>query len=429
MQINDLDEHHDGFEVGTKPVYAGHPNDRPGALVSLFPPETIALIKATVPVLQARGEDITRHFYGLMLSEHPELKAFFNEAHQAEGTQARALAGAVLAYASHIDRLEALAGALPRIIQKHVALGVQPEHYPIVGQCLLRAIREVLGAEVATDAILNAWGEAYGALAKLLIDAEEQVYAATAAQPGGWRGQRAVRVARKEDESELITSFYLEPVDGRPLADFLPGQYLTLVLDIDGRTVRRNYSLSDAPGKPWYRVSIKREDGGRVSNWMHDRVQVGDTIQIQAPAGEFTLDAQAKRPLVLVTGGVGITPAMAMLESAAASGRPIRFIHAARHGGVHAFRARVDALAAAHANVDAFYVYDTPRDGDAPHAVGLIGEDLLASQLPTDRDVDLYLLGPKPFMRAVYRSGRALGIPEQQLRYEFFGPAEELVGA
>ncbi len=395
----------------------------------MFTPETIALIQATVPLLKSRGEDITRHFYRLMLAEHPELKAFFNEAHQAEGTQARALAGAVLAYASHIDRVHELAPALPRIIQKHVALGVQPAHYPIVGQCLLRAIREVLGADVATDAIIDAWAQAYGALAQLLIDAEEQVYAANAALPGGWRGQRAMVVARKERESELITSFYLEPVDGQPLPPFHPGQYLTLVLDIDGRTVRRNYSLSDAPGKPWYRVSIKREDHGLVSNWMHDRAEVGTRIHIQAPAGEFTLDAAATRPLVLVTGGVGITPAMSMLESAAGSGRPIRFIHAARHGGVHAFRERVDVLAAAHRNVQALYVYDAPREGDDPHEIGYVTDALLARHLPEDRDVDLYLLGPKPFMQAVYRAGQRLGVPATQLRYEFFGPAEELVGA
>lgn len=395
----------------------------------MFKPQTIALIQATVPLLKSRGEDITRHFYRAMLTEHPELKAFFNEAHQAEGTQARALAGAVLAYASHIDRLHEIAPALPRIIQKHVALGVQPEHYPIVGACLLAAIREVLGADVATDEIIAAWAEAYGALAQLLIDAEEQVYAATAALPGGWRGQREMVVARKERESELITSFYLEPVDGQLLPPFHPGQYLTLVLSIDGRTVRRNYSLSDAPGKPWYRVSIKREDGGLVSNWMHDTAEVGTRLSVQAPAGEFTLDATATRPLVLVTGGVGITPAMSMLESAAASGRPIRFIHAARHGGVHAFRERVDLLAAAHDNVRALYVYDAPRDGDEPHEVGYVTDALLARHLPEDRDVDLYLLGPKPFMQAVYRAGRALGVPTAQLRYEFFGPAEELVGA
>jgi nitric oxide dioxygenase len=391
-----------------------------------FSPQTIALVQATVPLLKAQGEAITQHFYRLMLSEHPELKAFFNEAHQANGSQARALASAVLAYASHIDRLEALAPALPRIVQKHAALGVQPEHYPIVGACLLRAIRAVLGADVATDAVIAAWAEAYGALAQLLIDAEAQVYTATADQPGGWRGTRALRVVRKAQESELITSFYLQPVDGAPLLRFQPGQYLTLVLEIDGHTLRRNYSLSDAPGQPWYRISVKREDGGRVSNWLHDQVVVGDVVQAQAPAGEFTLDEAAARPLVLVTGGVGITPAMSMLETAAGSGRPIRFIHAARHGGVHAFRARVDELARAHDNVEAVYVYDEPRADEHAHVPGRVDRALLAAHLPADRDVDLYLLGPRPFMQSVYADGLALGVPAQRLRYEFFGPTEAL---
>ncbi|HEX7891697.1 MAG TPA: NO-inducible flavohemoprotein [Ramlibacter sp.] len=397
----------------------------------MFTAKTISLIQATVPVLQQHGEAITTHFYQLMFREHPEVKAFFNEAHQAHGTQARALAGAVLAYAAHIDRLDELAGALPRIIQKHAALGVLPEHYPIVGACLLRAIKEVLG-DAATDDIVAAWGEAYQALANLLIAAEEQVYAANAARAGGWRGTRAFRIARREAESELITSFYLEPVDGQPLLDFVPGQYLTLVLQVEGEEVRRNYSLSDAPGKSWYRISVKREEGGRVSNWLHAQAQVGAVLQAQAPCGDFTLAPAANddlRPLVLVTGGVGITPAMSMLEAAAPSGRPIRFIHAARHGGVHAFRARVDALAARHANVEVLYVYDQPRPGDQPHATGLLTQELLARQLPADRNVDVYFLGPKPFMQAVYRNGLALGVARERLRYEFFGPLEELQAA
>ena len=394
----------------------------------MFNAKTISLIQATVPVLQQQGEAITRHFYELMFREHPEVKAFFNEAHQAKGTQAKALAGAVLAYAAHIDRLDEIAGALPRIIHKHAALGVLPEHYPIVGQCLLRAIREVLG-EVATDEILAAWGEAYQALANLLIAAEEQVYAGNAARNGGWRGERAFRVARREVESELITSFYLEPVDGGPLLAFVPGQYLTLVLTVDGEPVRRNYSLSDAPGKPWYRISVKREDGGRVSNWLHAQAVVGTQLQVLAPCGDFQLEAATQRPLVLVTGGVGITPAMSMLEAAAPSGRPISFIHAARHGGVHAFRARVDALASAHPNVKVTYVYDAPRAEDRPHATGLVTRELLDQELPADRDVDLYFLGPKPFMQAVYRNGLALGVAQNRLRYEFFGPLEELKAA
>ncbi len=363
-----------------------------------------------------------------LLRDHPELKAFFNEAHQANGSQARALAGAVLAYASHIDRLDAIAPALPRIVQKHVALGVRPEHYPVVGRCLLRAIGEVLGA-AATPDIIAAWGEAYGALAQLLIDAEEQVQAANAERPGGWRGSRMLRVVRKERESELITSFYLQPQDGGALPPFSPGQYLTLVLNIEGRELRRHYSLSDAPGKPWYRISVKREAGGRASNWLHDHAGVGTLLAANAPSGDFVLDRQASRPLVLVTGGVGITPAMCMLEVAAPTGREVRFIHAARHGGVHAFRQRVDSLAAAHANVRPFYVYDTPRADDAPHAHGQLSTELLARHLPDDRDVDLYFLGPKPFMQAVYSSGLALGIPAGQLRYEFFGPMQALQAA
>lgn len=392
----------------------------------MLSPQTIALVKATVPVLQEHGEAITRHFYPLMFKEHPEVKAFFNEAHQAGGTQPRALAHAVLAYASNIDRLEQLSGELPRIIHKHVALGVLPEHYPIVGQYLLRAIREVLGA-AATDEIIQAWAEAYGLLARVLTEAEEQVYAGNAARPGGWRGPRTFRVARREDESELITSFYLTPADGGALPAYQPGQYLTLLLDIDGQPVRRNYSLSGPSGRDSWRISVKRQPGGKVSNWLHDHARVGTELRVLQPAGDFVLDeAQSHRPLLLVTGGVGITPAMAILETVAETGRPVHFVHAARHGGAHAFRDRVQALAAQHPNVQAFFLYDEPREGDRPHAVGRITPEVLAQHLPADRDADLYFIGPKPFMQAVRSHALALGVPAQRLRWEFFGPLEQL---
>ncbi len=391
-------------------------------------PQTIATVKATVPVLQARGEDITRHFYQLMFREHPEVKAFFNEAHQAAGLQARALANAVLAYAMHIDRLEAIAPALPLIVQKHAALGVLPEHYPIVGKCLLQAIREVLG-EAATDEVIGAWGEAYGALAQILIEAEEAVYADNAARPGGWRGERRLRVARRKDESEAITSFYLEPVDGQPLMAFKPGQYLTIVLNIDGDSVRRNYSLSDAPGKPHYRISVKREPDGRVSNWLHAHAQPGTELQALAPCGDLHLDLLATGPMLLVTGGVGITPAISILEASAPTGRPIRFLHAARHAGVHAFRERVEALAAEYPNVSVQFLYDEPRPGDPPHRPGRVTRALLAEQLPADRQADIYLIGPTLFMRGVYADAIALGVPKDRLRYEFFGPLEAMMAA
>ncbi|HSB97900.1 MAG TPA: nitric oxide dioxygenase, partial [Spongiibacteraceae bacterium] len=164
---------------------------------------------------------------------------------------------------------------------------------------------------------------------------------------------------------------------------------------------------------------------GVASNYLHDCIDVGSEVELLPPAGEFVLRT-ATRPLVLLTGGVGITPALAMLNSVAHSGRPIEFIHAALNSDAHAFRAHVDQLAAQHANVRPFYIYDQALDHDKPHAEGFINAELLATRLPADRDVDLYFLGPKPFMRSVYGIAAALGIPPQQVKYEFFGPLEDL---
>ncbi|AVX14227.1 NO-inducible flavohemoprotein [Stutzerimonas stutzeri] len=387
--------------------------------------EQIALIKATVPLLESGGEALTNHFYKLLLSEHPEVRPLFNQAHQASGEQPRALANGVLMYARHIDRLDALGPLVAQIINKHVALQVLPEHYPLVGNCLLRAIREVLGEAIATDAVIEAWAAAYQQLADLLIGQEERLYQAKAEAPGGWRGARPFRIARKVKESEEITSFHLQAEDGGPLMEFLPGQYIGLRLEINGKEERRNYSLSAAGNGREYRISVKREPGGVVSNALHDMPE-GTIVELFAPAGEFTL-APGNKPLVLISGGVGITPTLAMLEQALATSRPVHFIHCARNAGVHAFRRAVDALAERHTQLQRFYCYEE-HDGsaDAPDAIGRLTEQQLADWLPQSRDVDAYFLGPKPFMAAVRRQLKAIGVPEQQTRYEFFGPASAL---
>lgn len=326
-----------------------------------------ALIKATVPLLETGGEALITHFYRTMLGEYPEVRPLFNQAHQASGDQPRALANGVLMYARHIDQLQELGPLVAKVVNKHVSLQVLPEHYPIVGTCLLRAIREVLGEQIATDEVLEAWGAAYQQLADLLIEAEESVYAASAQADGGWRGVRRFHVARKQAESEEITSFYLEPVDGQPLLAFQPGQYIGLRLDIDGEEVRRNYSLSAASNGREYRISVKREAGGRVSNHLHDRVAEGDELDLFPPAGDFVL-RDSDKPLVLITAGVGITPALAMLQEALPQARPIRFIHCARHGGVHAFRDWIEDVSAQHEQVEHFFCYSEPRVGDSPDA-------------------------------------------------------------
>lgn len=387
--------------------------------------EQRAIIKATVPLLESGGEALTTHFYKMMLSEYPEVRPLFNQAHQASGDQPRALANGVLMYARHIDQLEQLGGLVGQIINKHVALQILPEHYPIVGSCLLRAIEEVLGKEIATAEVIAAWAAAYGQLADILIGAEENLYKEKEEAAGGWRGTREFRLVRREQESREIVSFYFAPVDGKPVLKAEPGQYIGLKLEIDGQEQRRNYSLSALCDGEQYRISVKREAGGKVSNYLHDGLMVGDTLQLFPPSGDFTLVASDK-PLVLISGGVGITPTLAMLEAALETERPVHFIHCARNGAVHAFRDWIDGLAARHPQLKRFYCYAEEDGSQAADAVGLLDQDLLAEWLPRERDIDAYFLGPKGFMAAIKRQLKGLGVPEGQSRYEFFGPAAAL---
>ncbi|PYY92143.1 NO-inducible flavohemoprotein [Pseudomonas sp. TKO26] len=384
------------------------------------------LIKATVPLLESGGEALITHFYRMMLSEYPQVRPLFNQAHQASGDQPRALANGVLMYARHIDQLDQLGDLVAKIINKHVALQILPEHYPIVGGCLLRAISEVLGSEIATPEVINAWGAAYNQLADILIGAEAAIYDQKAQAPGGWRGARAFKLVQKVQESAEITSLYFAPQDQGPILAAEPGQYIGLQLFIDGQEVRRNYSLSALCSQGQYRISVKREPGGVVSNYLHDQCVVGTSIMLFPPAGEFTLKPSDK-PLVLISGGVGITPTLPMLEAALATERPVHFIHCARNGQVHAFRHWVDELAQRYPQLKRFYCY-AEDDGVSPAAdkLGLLTREQLADWLPEQRDLDAYFLGPKGFMAAIKRHLKALGIPEQQSRYEFFGPAAAL---
>lgn len=385
-----------------------------------------AIVSATVPILEQGGEALTTHFYKLLFADFPEVKAYFNQAHQHDGGQPRALANSILMYAKNIDRLAALGDLVSVIVSKHVSLDIRPEHYPMVGASLLKAIREVLGAETATDAVLEAWGAAYGQLADILIGAERAAYEGQAHAPGGWNGLRRFVVAEKRAESEEITSFVLRPEDGGAVMDFLPGQYIGLRVLVDGVEQRRQYSLSAAPNGKSYQISVKREAGGKVSNHLHDSVNVGDAVELLPPSGAFTLSDSAK-PIVLISGGVGITPTLPMLERALRTGREVRFIHAARHGGVHAFRAHIDALAKAHPQLRRHYIYTETRDGHpVPDAVGLLDREKLAGWLPESRDVEAYFLGPTAFMRVVKKLLHELGIPESQTYFEFFGPATAL---
>ncbi len=400
---------------------------------------TIAIVKSTAPVLQQHGETLTRHFYTRMFAHNPEVAPFFNPANQSAGVQQRALAAAICAYAANIDNLEVLGGAVELIAQKHASLQVQPEHYGVVGTHLLASIKEVLG-DAATDDVIGAWSDAYGLLANILTGREKQIYHEHATQPGGWVGFKPFRVVRKEIESDVITSLYLAPEDGQRLPDYKPGQYITIrVPHPDTGTTMRNYSLSDKPGRDWIRISVKREDGaaagapgGYVSNLLHARSDVGATLDIAPPCGEFFLDTteQHARPLVLLAAGVGVTPLLSILLSAleATPDRPIVFIHGVVSESAQAFRTTIDELASTHPNLTVHYRYaePSPRLAQRGHcSAGLIDAALIESLVP-ERDADYFFCGPQPFMVNVYYDLLTWGIPPAQVHFEFFGPRQEL---
>lgn len=276
--------------------------------------EQVQIIRSSAPILQEHGNTITTSFYSTMLKEVSELKNVFNQANQVNGHQPAALAASLHAYATNIDNLGALSPAVEKICQKHASLYIQPKQYEVVGEYLLRAMGEVLGSAL-TPEVLDAWTAAYWQLADLMIDREEQLVQ----DADGWTDWRKFRIADKFKESEVITSFYLEPVDKKPLPSFMPGQYISVQTYVPrlGYKQSRQYSLSDAPHADWYRISVKKEEDldlehpeihkhpGLISNILHDERQMGDIIEVSHPAGEFFLDTEGDLgcPIVLLSAG------------------------------------------------------------------------------------------------------------------------------
>jgi len=406
----------------------------------MLTPKTIQIVKATASAVANHAEAITTRFYHLMFAGNPEVQAYFNSAHQHSGGQQRALAGAICAYAANLDDLEALGPAVELIAQKHCSLGIHPHHYPIVGNHLLAAIKDILG-DSATEDVIAAWSEAYGFLAGIFIKRETQIYQAQSATPGGWNGFRRFIVERKKPENEIITSFYMRPEDGGALATFKPGQYITVRIDHPATpTSPRNYSLSDRPGVSHYRISVKRElapdtgsPNGLISNFLHDNVLEGDVLEIGPPCGEFTLNPLEVRDqtIVLISGGIGITPVLSMLKSLAYHrvASPVKFIHAARNSRFHAFADEVKSIAAECPSIHAHTRYDAPLDDDIRQghcdSTGFVDTPLLKGLLPAN-DTEVYFCGPKPLMVGLLRTLKELNIHKSRIHYEFFGPKQEI---
>lgn len=365
------------------------------------------LISATLPLVGANIDAITRSFYQRLFEAHPALlRNLFNRGNQAQGAQQRALAASIATFATHLVKpdLPHPAELLSRIGHKHASLGITADQYPIVHEHLFAAIVEVLGADTVTAEVAEAWDRVYWIMANTLIDMERALYEEAGVAAGDVY-RRAQVTGRVDDPSGAI----LVTVGGLGAA-FEPGQYVSVGVTLpDGARQLRQYSLVNAPGGSELTFAVK--PAGEVSGWIRDNLRVGDLIDITVPFGDLPAP-QPGVPLVLISAGIGITPMLGILEAVLdrAPGTAVQVLHADRSEQTHPLRERQRELVERLPNATLQLWY----------------EDLLSLdgvELPTDAEV--YLCGNDGFVRAVRDQLVSRGIT--RVHCELFSPNDWLL--
>ena len=390
------------------------------------------VIQATLPVVGDNIQEIASRFYRHMFQEHPELlNGLFNRGNQADGRQQQALAGSIAAFAGFLvnDPTHLPDHLLSRVAHKHVSLGLSPEQYQVVHDHLMWAIVDVLGDAVTPD-VGAAWDEVYWLMANMLINKERGLYDAVRLSPETiWRTWRVVEKIRETDD---VASFVVERTDEREVKPSLPGQYVTIRMQMpDGVLQPRQYSLTQADDGQHRRFAVKRVRGGgapdgEMSNLLHDHVEVGDEVTLSAPFGDVVLEF-TDRPVVLASAGIGITPMAGMLSHLVKSGsqRKVMLLHADDSPGSFALRDQVaaDLAALPEASLTTWFL---DPEGERSSAGGDGGEvhsgfmNIRDVALPSD--AEYYLCGPVPFMQSVRTALVGAGVRPKDIQYEVFGP-------
>ncbi len=365
------------------------------------------IIKATLPLVGSKINDITAVFYSRMFTAHPELLAdTFNRGNQKQGDQQKALAASIATFATMLvdpnapDPVQLLA----RIGHKHVSLGITADQYNIVHEHLFDAIVEVLGADVVTADVAGAWDSVYWIMANVLISFENHLYASNDLKPG--EVFRDVTVTAKKQISESVWEYTLEGDLVKPEA----GQYTSIGVKLaDGARQLRQYSLISGTDTE-YRIAV--EDSGEVSSFLRDNINVGDTVQASPAAGDLVLNTDTN-PVVLISQGIGSTPMVGMLDQIAQD-RSVIVLHADKSAECHAQEAEMNRLVQGlpNAALEVFY-----REHDQWLEI--------AGRIPENASV--YLCGGTSFLQNIREQIAALEVQPRDVHFELFAPNDWLV--
>ena len=238
------------------------------------------------------------------------------------------------------------------------------------------------------------------------------------------KGKILVRCVEVIDDTHDVKTFRLI-ADPPLLFTFKPGQFLTLELHIDGKPVHRSYTISSTPSRPHaLEMTVKRVAGGRVSNWLHDNLRVGDSLSVKGPGGSFSFFDHPARKMLMISGGSGITPVMSMARWVCdtVADCDVVFLHAARTAADVIFRAELEMMARRHANFHLFVTSTHPQQDQAPSELsGRIAPEMVRKVAPDFVERSVFVCGPTGFMVAARNIMESLAYPMENFHEESFG--------
>ncbi|GCE31715.1 sulfurase [Dictyobacter alpinus] len=322
-----------------------------------------------------------------------------------------------------------------------IKVATSPEHMTVAEINALLYLsghsREQLERALRIPALSPGWKQSFRSLLEQVLAGNTSGgnagLAATSRQAPAWQGFRPLKVERIERESNSVLSLVLKSADQQPLSAALPGQFIVLRLHPhpDAAPLLRNYSLSNAPDAHEYRVSVKLEDYGVASKYIHSQVQVGDILDVSAPRGTFTYNSYRHGVVVLLSAGVGATPVLSMLHALTTEKDPVEvwWLYGARNHSEHPFAQEAQLLLEKLSNSHRHILYSRPesqdrlgQDFDAPGHLSVA----VMEELGVPRNADFYLCGPQQFLQDLTAGLTAWGVTSEHLHSESFGPGTAL---